>query len=189
VVAIGLLSASVVATGCSCAALSSQRLSESGYADVELFYDDCNDEGLNANSDFVYNLRKGLVSRGVPSDGVGMHMHLGKPNDTFTIADLAANLQRIVALGLEVVMREMDVPRRGGTTADRQTALDHDRGAARVAEPRRKAVAFRGITDPYARRHRYSRRVGTETQEPLGDLWDDNHEKQAAGVLMATSGR
>ncbi len=157
---------------------------------VKLYYNDYNDEGLNAKSDFVYNLLKGLVSRGVPIDGVGMQMHYGKPNDTFTIADLKTNIKRIVDLGLEVVYSEMDVHRCSGMTDTEQTTLYHDLIAACVAEPQCKAVTFWGITDKYSWLNSYSPLGCSGSQKPLGDLWDDNYKKKPAytGVLNALLG-
>src|SRR5271157_1326880 len=43
---------------------------------VKLFYNDTGGEGLGAKSDAVYNLVKGMVSRGVPINGVGLQMHV-----------------------------------------------------------------------------------------------------------------
>jgi endo-1,4-beta-xylanase len=159
--------------------------------DVKLYYNDYNDEGLTPKSDFVYKLLKRLVTDGVPIDGVGMQMHYGKPNDTFTIADLKANIQRIVDLGLEVVYSEMDVHRCSGMTDTEQTTLYHDLIAACVAEPKCKAVTFWGITDKYSWLNSYSPLGCSGSQKPLGDLWDDNYKKKSAytGVLKALLGQ
>jgi endo-1,4-beta-xylanase len=158
--------------------------------DVKLYYNDYNDEGLNAKSDFVYKLLKGMVERGVPIDGVGMQMHYGKPNDAFTMADLKANVQRLVDLGLDVVFSEMDVHMCQGMTATEQTTLYHDIVAACVGEPRCKAVTFWGITDKYSWLNSYSPLGCSGNQKPLGDLWDDNYKKKSAytGVLNALLG-
>lgn len=159
-------------------------------ANVKLYYNDYNDEGRNGKSDFVYNLLKRLVSSGVPIDGVGMQMHYGTPNDTFTIDDLKSNIQRIVDLGLEVVFSEMDVHRCQGMTDAQQATLYHDLVAACVGEPQCKAVTFWGITDKYSWLNSYSPLGCTGSQKPLGDLWDDNYKKKSAytGVLNALLG-
>jgi endo-1,4-beta-xylanase len=55
-----------------------------------------------------YNMIKNLLERKVPIDGVGLQMHLIMgliPKAT----DIAANIKRLVALGLEVHITEMDV--------------------------------------------------------------------------------
>jgi endo-1,4-beta-xylanase len=75
---------------------------------AKLFYNDTGGEGLGAKSDAVYNLVSGMVSRGVPIDGVGLQMHVtvaGAPS----ASDLSTNIERLGALGLEVHITEMDV--------------------------------------------------------------------------------
>jgi endo-1,4-beta-xylanase len=76
--------------------------------DAKLFYNDTGGEGLGAKSDAVYNLVKGMVSRGVPIDGVGLQMHLNL-NSAPSQADISTNFARLGALGLEVHITEMDV--------------------------------------------------------------------------------
>jgi endo-1,4-beta-xylanase len=75
---------------------------------VKLFYNDTGGEGLGAKSDAVYNLVKGLVSSGVPIDGVGLQMHedlTSAPSQS----DISSNMARLAALGLQVHVTEMDV--------------------------------------------------------------------------------
>ncbi|MBZ5622738.1 MAG: endo-1,4-beta-xylanase [Acidobacteriia bacterium] len=75
---------------------------------AKLFYNDTGGEGLGAKSDAVYNLVQGLISRGVPIDGVGLQMHTtttGAPS----VDSISANIKRLGALGLEVHITEMDV--------------------------------------------------------------------------------
>ena len=77
-------------------------------APVKLFYNEYGAEGLGVKSDKVYNMVKGFVAAGVPIDGVGLQMHISV--DAFpSKADVSANMQRLVALGLEVHITEMDV--------------------------------------------------------------------------------
>jgi endo-1,4-beta-xylanase len=158
--------------------------------DVKLYYNDYNAEGMTPKADFVYNLVKGLVSRGVPIDGVGMQMHYGKPNDPFTIAELKANMQRYVDLGLDVLYSEMDMHLCDGMTAAEQVTMHHDLVAACVAEPRCTAVTFWGITDKYSWLNSYAPLGCSGSVKPLGHLWDDNFKKKAAytGVLNALLG-
>lgn len=75
---------------------------------AKLFYNDTGGEGLGAKSDAVFNLVQGLVTRGVPVNGVGLQMHVslaGAPS----AADIATNIKRLTDLGLEVQITEMDV--------------------------------------------------------------------------------
>ena len=75
---------------------------------VKLYYNDTGGEGLGAKSDAVYNLVKGMLSRGVPINGVGLQMHLDL-NSAPSQADMSSNMARLAALGLEVHITEMDV--------------------------------------------------------------------------------
>jgi endo-1,4-beta-xylanase len=157
---------------------------------AKLYYNDYNFEGLNAKSDYIYGLVKGLVERQVPLDGVGMQMHYGKPNDKFTIEELKTNIKRYADLGLDVLFSEMDVHRCEGMTEAQQVTLHHDLIAACVAEPRCIAVTFWGITDKYSWLNSYSPLGCSGTTKPLGCLWDDNFKKKPAytGVLDAYLG-
>jgi endo-1,4-beta-xylanase len=119
-----------------------------------LFYNDYDAEGKGAKSDRVYELVKGLKQGGVPIDGVGMQMHVDATSYPQP-ADIAANMQRLVALGLLVNISEMDVRIRTapGTTAQRldlQKRVFHDLVAVCAAEPRCHAVTFWGFTDKHS---------------------------------------
>jgi endo-1,4-beta-xylanase len=74
---------------------------------AKLFYNDFGGEGLGARSDAVYNLVRGLKQGGVPIDGVGLESHfdLNPP----PLRDVAANMARLNALGLESAITELDV--------------------------------------------------------------------------------
>ena len=77
-------------------------------APVKLFYNEYGAEGAGVKSDKVYNMVKGFIASGVPIDGVGLQMHISV--DAFpSKADVSANMARLVALGLEVHITEMDV--------------------------------------------------------------------------------
>lgn len=76
--------------------------------DALLIYNDNAGEGMNARSQAIYTMVKGLLERGVPIDGVGLQMHTwiyGPP----TPQELAENIQRLADLGLEAHITEMDV--------------------------------------------------------------------------------
>ena len=96
-----------------CAAPSSCSGSANGYIDdafiaanaadpfARLYYNDYGAEGMGAKSNAVYDLVKGMLARGVPIHGVGLQMHTGA-TDLPATADIAANMQRLAALGLDV---------------------------------------------------------------------------------------
>lgn len=76
--------------------------------EAKLFYNDYNAEEMNRKADSVYELVKGMLERGVPVHGVGLQMHLAltrSPN----WAQVAENIARLNALGLEVHITELDV--------------------------------------------------------------------------------
>lgn len=75
---------------------------------VKLFYNDFAGDAINAKSDQVYALVKSMKARGVPIDGVGLQMHIStaKPPPK---EGVQKNIQRLVDLGLEVHVTELDV--------------------------------------------------------------------------------
>ena len=75
--------------------------------DALLFYNDFAAEGMGAKSDAVYALLSNLRSQGVPVNGAGLQMHLeaGKASRS----EIAQNMNRLAALGLEIHVTEMDV--------------------------------------------------------------------------------
>jgi endo-1,4-beta-xylanase len=129
------------------------RLAREADPSALLFYNEYGAEGAGAKSDRVYELVKGLKEMGVPIDGVGMQMHLDATSYPQP-ADIAANMQRLVALGLLVNISEMDVRIQSvsGTLAQRlelQKRVFHDIIAACVAQPRCHAATFWGFTDKH----------------------------------------
>jgi endo-1,4-beta-xylanase len=115
---------------------------------AKLYYNDYSIDARNDKVDFVYNMVKGMVERGVPIDGVGFQMHIGPPNNEATGADVAANLKRFTDLGLEVLISEMDINRCGGVvTAEEQLAYYHDIVEACFKLPKCTAITFWGIND------------------------------------------
>jgi endo-1,4-beta-xylanase len=82
------------------------RTARAADADVALFYNDYNIEGIGPKSDSVYAMVKGFLARGVPINGVGLQAHFtlnGVPST------LGANIARFAALGLKVHITELDV--------------------------------------------------------------------------------
>jgi GH35 family endo-1,4-beta-xylanase len=73
-----------------------------------LYYNDFNIDTVNAKSNAVYELVRGLVDAHVPIDGVGFQMHLEAQTAPST-EEMVANLARFTALGLRVNISELDV--------------------------------------------------------------------------------
>jgi endo-1,4-beta-xylanase len=116
--------------------------------DAKLYYNDYSIDALNDKADFVYEMIKGMVERGVPIDGVGFQMHIGPPNNEAGGADVAANLKRFSELGLEVLISEMDINRCGGVvTAEEQLTYYHDIVEACFQLPKCVGITFWGIND------------------------------------------
>lgn len=75
---------------------------------AHLYYNDYNIAGINAKSNAVYEMLKGLVEAGVPVDGVGFQMHLSAGSAP-GYEELVANFQRFADLGLLINISELDV--------------------------------------------------------------------------------
>jgi endo-1,4-beta-xylanase len=120
--------------------------------DAKLFYNDYGAEGLGAKSDAVYELVKGMVERGVPIDGVGFQGHFTLANAPGQ-ADVAANMQRLADLGLEVQFTEFDVRLQEPVTQD---ALDAQANVywsmmnACAENPACTAFITWGVTDKFS---------------------------------------
>ena len=149
---------------------------------AKLFYNDYGGEGSGVKSDKIYN----MVAGGTPIDGVGLQMHIsvdGYP----TPQSISDNIKRLVALGLEVHITEMDV-RCSGCTADRlalqakiygdilQVCLDNSKPTNPNGKGGCKSFEVWGFTD----KHTW---IG-EQEAPL--LYDANYvEKPAYFEVLA----
>lgn len=160
------------------------RLAREADPQALLFYNDYGGEGLSAKSNRIYDLVRDLRAQGVPIDGVGLQMHLSA-NSRASDASIAANMQRLGALGLLVNISEMDVRITAvpGTLAmrlDAQRSTYHDVVRLCVMEPRCHAVTFWGFTDAHS---------WIAGDDPL--LYDTQYGAKPAysGVLDALSGR
>lgn len=92
------------------------RFAHEADTDAKLFYNDYGGEGKGRKADAIYNLVKDLKDKGVPIDGVGLQMHIGiSSSERPSMDDIAANMERIAALGLQVQITEMDVKIQNGT--------------------------------------------------------------------------
>ena len=120
---------------------------------AHLIYNDYGAEALNAKSNRVYSLVRDLKNAGVPIDGVGLQFHVNGAAPP-PLADVATNLDRLIALGLtvnfsEIDIRVADVP---GTQAEklaRQRTLYHDVIALCAARPKCHSASTWGITDKH----------------------------------------
>ena len=123
---------------------------------AKLFYNDYGGEGLGGKSDGIYNYVKGMVSRGVPINGVGLQMHV-TPGNVPSQANISANMARLAALGLEVHVSEMDVQlpvnANGNATAANlaaQATTYQNVFAACQAAPNCTGFLTWGFTDAYS---------------------------------------
>ena len=150
---------------------------------ARLYYNDYGAEGAGAKSDAVYNMVQGMLSRGVPINGVGLQMHTGPTDSSPSAAEVATNMQRLAALGLDALISEMDVQICTSDLAT-QRARFHDIVAVCVAQPACKAVTVWGVPD------KYSWRNGQTCATPRPLLFDDNYVAKPAhdGVLDAFLG-
>ena len=116
-----------------------------------LYYNDFNIDAINAKSNAVYELVRGLVADHVPIDGVGFQMHLEAQTAPST-EEIVANLARFTALGLRVNISELDVriANAGGDLVTRlaiQRQVFHRAVAACVQVPGCESVTTWGFTD------------------------------------------
>jgi GH35 family endo-1,4-beta-xylanase len=118
-----------------------------------LFYNDYGAEGLNAKSNRIHTMLRDLKNAGVPLDGVGLQAHINGAAPP-VMADIATNLDRLIALGLSVNFSEIDIRMGGvtGTAAEKlakQRTLYHDLIALCAARPKCHSATTWGFTDKY----------------------------------------
>ena len=119
--------------------------------DAILYYNDFNAEGSGTKSDAVFNLVSGLVTQGVPINGVGWQMHQINP---FRIQQAhRTNAQRLASIGLEVSITEMDVRISLPTTQqelDEQALAYGDVVQFCLTQPNVKTLVTWGFTDKFS---------------------------------------
>lgn len=127
------------------------RFAHEADPDALLYYNDYDAEGMNPKSDGVYALVRDLKAKGVPIDGVGWQMHV---ENGFRIGDEhRANARRLVALGLELSVTELDVRVRLPATAASlatQATTYRDITSFCLTEPGFTALLTWGFTDKYS---------------------------------------
>jgi endo-1,4-beta-xylanase len=127
------------------------RLAHAVDPSARLYYNDYGAEGAGPKSDAVYALVRRLVDDGVPIHGVGLQMHLRATHPPESTA-IATNVTRLLALGLEVRISEMDVRIRRVRRGDPltvQRVVYHDAIAACVGRAGFTGVTFWGVTDAH----------------------------------------
>jgi endo-1,4-beta-xylanase len=118
---------------------------------AKLVYNDYGIETINAKSDAVYAMIKGLLAKGVPFDGLAFQMHIKQKGLNY--ASFADNMRRFAALGIQLYVSEMDVATDShpATAADLAAQADVywnilDRV---LQQPAVKAFQLWGVTDKY----------------------------------------
>jgi endo-1,4-beta-xylanase len=127
------------------------RFAREADPDVILYYNDYENEGMDAKGNAVYELVRDLKKKGVPVDGVGWQMHV---ENGFKIGDVhRENARRLVALGLELSMTEVDVRMKLPATPaalETQAATYADIARFALTEPGFKAFVTWGFTDKFS---------------------------------------
>ncbi|GAB3809330.1 endo-1,4-beta-xylanase [Micromonospora zhanjiangensis] len=163
-----------------------------------LFYNDYNIEAFGSGNpaddktQFVYDMVKDLLARGVPVDGVGSQGHLGTQYGNFDTLQVAAALRKFAGLGLSTALTEVDVrsemtdgvragnpneinPRLQASAANFSILLQ-----ACLAERHCLSYTVWGFTD------KHSWVPGTFPTEGLASIYDENYQpKRAYNVMRA----
>jgi endo-1,4-beta-xylanase len=152
---------------------------------ARLFYNDFGAEGTGGKSDAVYEVVKRLLQQGVPIHGVGLQMHVGL-HDVPLRDDVANNMARLAALGLEIHITEMDVQIQKGTgiaayDRESQAGIYQDMTTVCLRTPACKMFLVWGVTDL----HSWIPRWTNHPDEPL--LFDGAYAPKPAyyGVWRA----
>jgi endo-1,4-beta-xylanase len=149
-----------------------------------LFYNDDGAEGLTRKSEAVYAMLKDFKSRGVPIDGVGLEMHISRLD--FNPSEVAANIARLAALGLQIHITELDVslPLQAdgsATPGDLLRQAEIYRGIVHACRqsPGCTAIQTWGFTDKYSW-------IGSHTRGTRGAAlpWDRSYTPKAAYQAM-----
>ncbi len=119
---------------------------------ARLFYNDYGGEGLGRKSDAIYALVRSLQTRGVPIHGVGLQTHI-RLESFPALRDVAANMNRLAALKLEVHITEMDVRIKGPVTEEAlaaQARIYRDTLGVCLSVKNCKAFVLWGFTDRHS---------------------------------------
>nr|AMD09876.1 endo-1,4-beta-endoxylanase [Mesosa myops] len=132
---------------------------------AKLYINDYNIESINGKSTGLLNLVTQLKSQGVPIHGVGFQAHLAVGQIP---SDLAANLQRFTALGLEVAITELDI-KQNGQSQDAQAQAYTQVINACTSTSGCVGVTIWGFTDKYSW-------ISSDNACP----WDGNYQAKPA---------
>jgi endo-1,4-beta-xylanase len=135
-----------------------------------LFYNDAEGEAMNRKSDAVYAMVKDFRQRHVPIDGVGLQMHIQVDVEIQKLAsELADNIARLTALGMQVHITELDVslPLDASGKSHLQDLIRQSEIYGRVVRvcldhPGCTAIQTWGFTDKYSW-------IGSHTRGTRGD--------------------
>jgi endo-1,4-beta-xylanase len=120
---------------------------------------------------------QGMVARGVPIDGVGMQMHVSNGGGP-TVQQFATNMQRLVDLGLEVNISELDIGACGDGSVDERLEAQAQRAyglvQACVSQPGCGFITVWGVSD------QYSWRRNDCDGDALPLLFDSSYQKKPA---------
>jgi endo-1,4-beta-xylanase len=146
-----------------------------------LFYNDAEAETINRKSDAIYAMVQDFKRRGVPSDGIGLQMHIF--NLSTDAASIAANIERFTKLGVQIHITEMDVALPVDATGNplhpadlqQQAELYRQIAADCLQHPGCTAIQTWGFTDKYSW-------LGWFTHGTQGDglLFDREYRPKAA---------
>jgi len=160
-----------------------------GGPDMKLYYNDYATEGTSAKANAVYEMVRDMKARNIPIDGVGLQMHISAQGSP-SLQEITANIQRLTALGVDVLISEMDVRVCDSTLEAQKTRYETIVSACLAVGTRCPAVTVWGVTDRYSW---LNNRTGEGEcgAQSRGLLLDNNYEKKPAyaGVMDALLGR
>ncbi len=149
--------------------------------DARLFYNDFEAEGLGKKSDAIYSLVKELRKKNVPIHGVGLQMHTSIKNPP-NYAEVAANIQRLNELKLEVKITEMDVKIHHQPVAEKlaeQAKIYENITRICLAAPNCHTLTTWGLSDRFSWIPIFYKRPDA----PL--LFDQNYQRKPAYYAVA----
>ena len=131
------------------------RWAHEGDPKALLFYHEAEGDTLNRKSEAIYAMVRDFKNRGVPIDGVGLQLDL--PRLAYDTGAIAANLERLTKLGLQVHITELDValpvdPQGAPRPEDLQRQADAYPRVVRAClqNPGCTAIQTWGFTDKYS---------------------------------------
>ena len=131
------------------------RWAHEGDPKALLFYNEAEGDALNRKSDAIYAMVRDFKSPGIPIDGVGLQLHL--PRLDYDTGAVAANIERLTKLGLQVHITELDVAlpvdSQGGARGEdfqRQADAYQHLVRACLQNPGCTAIQTWGFTDKYS---------------------------------------